>query len=469
MIYNSENSIHKNRLKILVCKPRLAIQTIKFNRFIRCEPLELEYLYTVLQNHDIYLLDGIVDRRNPVRLASRLRSQIVLFTSLITNVSDVLNTAARLKNLPDPPRIFVGGPHAEVVPEDFFDKNIDGVFFANQLEGIVSVLDRILQNKSYSDVPGGAFPVNGRFVCNPSPPLDPAKLPQAKHFLLEQFPNRYKIIHYKPCAAIKTSFGCTGRCTFCFCTEMHGGTYGARPIKDVINEIEEIAVKNIFILDDNFLFSRKRLLEFCELIKERRLKKEFIAIGNADFVAQNPDVMSKLREAGVKALMVGFEFVTDRELNAINKDASIIDNNRTLEICQDLDIDLFALFIINPDWHHADFRKLARYLRDHFIPFALFSTLTVFPGTKLARLNPNSLEDQTNWWRYDLLRLHQKPRYMSSFMFYLWLFYLYMIPGKRFATLQKYRQRYGLLGLVEHSITSFFTGLEYLIKLLIWK
>ncbi len=343
------SSTERKRLKILVCKPRLAIQTIRLNRFIRCEPLELEYLYTVLQHHDVYLLDGIVDRRNPVRLASKLKSQIVLFTSLITTVSDVLSTASHLKNLPDPPKIFVGGPHAEVVPRDFFNKDIDGVFFANQLEGIVSVLDRIIQEEPYCDVPGGAFPIDGKFVLNPSPPLDPVKLPRVRHFLLEQSPNRYRIIYYKPCAAIKTSFGCTGRCTFCFCAQMHGGTYGARPIKDVVDEIEEIPVRSIFVLDDNFLYDRKRLLDFCELIRKRKLEKEFIIIGNAEFVSRNPDVMENLRESGVKALMVGFEFVTDTELHAINKNASLHDNNRTIEICRELDIDLFALFIIDPD------------------------------------------------------------------------------------------------------------------------
>ena len=320
------------QLRILVCKPRLAIQTIRLNRFIRCEPLELEYLYTVLQHHDPYMLDGIVDRRDPVRLASKLRSEVVLFTSLITTVSDVLSNAAKLKKLPDPPKIFIGGPHAEVVPEDFFSKDIDGVFFANQLEGIVAVLDRILKEEPYGDIPGAAFPVNGNFIRNPSPPLDPVKLPRVRHFLLEQTPNRYRIIYYKPCAAIKTSFGCTGSCTFCFCTVMNGGTYGARPIKDVVDEIEEISVRHIFILDDNFLQNRQRLLDFCELIKQRGIDKEFIAIGNAEFVVRNPDVMSSLRDAGVKALMVGFEFVTNAELRAVQKNASLQDNDRTIEI-----------------------------------------------------------------------------------------------------------------------------------------
>jgi radical SAM superfamily enzyme YgiQ (UPF0313 family) len=462
-------TVNRNRLRILVCKPRLAIQTIRLNRFIRCEPLEMEYLYTVLQHHDLTLLDGIVDRRDPVRLVSKLNIQVVLFTSLITTVSDVLKTASRLKKLENPPLIFVGGPDAEVVPAHFYSKDIDGVFFANQLEGITRVIERIIHNMPYHDVPGGAFRLNGSFISNSSPPVDPCKIPRVKHYLLEQAPHRYRIIYYKPCAAIKTAFGCSGRCTFCFCTEMNGGTYAARPIQDVVDEIEEIPVQHIIILDDNFFTSRKRMLDFCELIQKRKIKKEFIAIGNAHFIVQNPDVMVELRNAGVKAVMVGFEFVTDEELAAMDKDSSLDDNNRTIDICRELDIDLFALFIVNPDWRHADFRRLAGYLKKNKIPFALFSTLTVFPGTRLARMNHGTMTDMSRSWRFDLLRLHQKPAHMRVFMYYFWLFYLYMIPGMQFTSIRKFRQRYGVSGIIRHTVTGFFMGWEYLIKLLIWR
>jgi len=250
---------------------------------------------------------------------------------------------------------------------------------------------------------------------------------------------------------------------------MNGGNYSARPIIDVVDEIEEISVKNILILDDNFFTSRKRLEEFCELIQKRNIKKEFIAIGNAHFIVRNPDIMVKLRDAGIKAVMVGFEYVTDLELAAVDKDSSVNDNNKTIEICRDLDIDLFALFIVNPDWRHTDFRKLAGYIIKNKIPFALFSTLTVFPGTKLARLKPEQSPDMSESWRFDLLRLHQKPGHMSVIMYYLWLFYLYMIPGMQFASIQKIRKRYGLTGIIRHSVTGFFMGWEYLIKLLIWR
>ena len=250
---------------------------------------------------------------------------------------------------------------------------------------------------------------------------------------------------------------------------MNGGTYGARPMENVVDEIEEISVPHILILDDNFFASRKRMLEFCTLIEERKIKKEFIAIGNARFIVQHPDIMAKLRQAGVKAVMVGFEYVTDGELAAIDKDASVEDNDRTIEICRELDIDLFALFIVNPAWHHADFRRLANYIRKNRIPFALFSTLTVFPGTRLSRLSPEPSPDMSKSWRFDLLRLHQKPLHMTSMTYYLWLFYLYMIPGMQFASLRKFRQRYGVTGIIRHAVTGFFMGWEYLIKLLIWR
>ena len=464
-----ENDIQQEkRLRILAYKPGLTIQTIRLNQFIRCEPLELEYLYTVLKEHDIELLDGIVDRRNPLKLARKIKPHIVLITSLITNISTVKKFAEKLKELDDPPFIFVGGPHAEVLPQHFFSDSIDGVFFANQLESLQTVVSRITQKEDFHDVPGGAFRLNGTFVKNESKELDPEKLPIAEHFLLDKHPDRYRIIYYDPCAAIKTSFGCTDNCTFCFCTEMHGGKFAMRPIKDVVDEIEQIKVKNIIVLDDNFLVSKKRLLEFCDLLEERKIEKEYIIIGGANFIARNPDVMKRLRSVGVTAAMVGFEFANDIELELYHKNASMKDNDATVRICKENDIDLFALFIIDPNWKHSDFRKLAKYIRSNYLPFALFSTLTVFPGTQLAK-QIKAQEDEEKWWRYDLLRLHQKPKYMSAFVFYLWVFYLYLVPGMQFATIKKFHKRYGILGILRHFFTSLTIGFEYLVKLLIWR
>jgi radical SAM superfamily enzyme YgiQ (UPF0313 family) len=465
-----DRSSSRNRLTILACKPCPVPQAVRVDRLVCCEPLELDYLYTAVHETDnVYLLDGMADKRDPVRLADRIGAQIVLLSAYVTDVDTVRRSAKRLKKLPDPPLVFVGGPHAEVVPEHFCTEGIDGVFFADQLQGLQIVISRIRDGQDYEDTPGAVFPVNGAFRRNPSVPLDVTALPVPSRILLDRSADRYRYTYYRPCASIKTSFGCPHRCAYCFCREMNCGAYTTRKISDVVEEIESIPVKNILIVDDNFLVGRNRLLRFCDEILDRGVTKEYIAYGTAHFVAHNADVMAELRAAGLTGLIVGFEFITDRELAAYDKRSTVLDNDRTLEVCRELDIELFALFMVDPDWQHDDFRGLARYLIENDIAFATFATITVLPGTELARQQGRIFDAQTLWWRYDLLRLHAHPRHMSPVVYYFWLFYLYMLSGLRLSSLRKLASRYGVWGLLRLLLDSSLTGLESMIKLLIWR
>ena len=90
---------HARPLRILAYKPRPARQTIAMESVVCCEPLELEYLAAYLAEHELTLLDGMIDRRDVVAVAAQVQAQVVLFSAFITNVEDVLAWAARLKKL----------------------------------------------------------------------------------------------------------------------------------------------------------------------------------------------------------------------------------------------------------------------------------------------------------------------------------------------------------------------------------
>jgi len=165
---------------------------------------------------------------------------------------------------------------------------------------------------------------------------------------------------------------------------------------------------------------------------------------------------------------VGFEYISDHDLQAVNKKASAGDNDLTVKICAALDIDLFALFICDPDWKHAGFLKLAKYVRKSKIQFATFSTPTVLPNTDDA-IQRKSLFDPKELWRYDLLRLHQKPKYISKLSYYLWLYFLYLIPLYKLSTLRMLLRRYGWKKGLKVSLKSVYFGALYFIKILIWK
>jgi hypothetical protein len=106
-------------------------------------------------------------------------------------------------------------------------------------------------------------------------------------------------------------------------------------------------------------------------------------------------------------------------------------------------------------------------VRSRSIPFAAFSTLTSFPGSAIAPKILNNSQQQ--WWRYDLLRLHQEPRYFSRFGYYWRLLLLYMVPSLNRESRQQLHRFVGTLPLLSLSLRAMLTGAEFALKLLRWR
>lgn len=465
------------RLRVLAIRPPPAPQTLDMRAWILTEPLELEYLETVLApDHEVILWDGMTDRGDPLSVARRLSPDVVLFTGFVTSVPAIRSWAGSLRSLPKPPRVFVGGPHAEVCPSHFFAPGVDGVFFANPLEGIRECLARVAAGRPWGDIPGAAFPAGpgapGDWRVNPGPPLDPARLPRPRRSRFEADPGRWRYLWMDRCAVVKTAFGCPDRCAFCFCTEQHQGRYGTRPIPEVLDEIESIrGARTIFLLDDNFLTHPARVLEFARGVVDRGLSKRlsFLCYGTADFVARHPAVMAALREAGLVGVIVGFEFVDDEDLAAVDKRSRVADARECLRVCRDLDLEVFGLFVVDPDWPPERFRRLDRQVREWGIAFATFSTLTVLPGTRLARERGRGDADVPEaGWRYDLLRLHRPPLFLSPWGYYLRLFRLYLGPALDREAFRVLRRRYGLAGSIRATASAVWVGVRFLSALARW-
>lgn len=453
-------------MQILLYTPRVPRQSIQMDYLISCEPLELEYLYTVLKDdhHVSFLVKG--DKQALLKQLSREVFQMLCISCYITQTSYVLALSEILKEKFPNLYIAVGGVHAEVVPEHFFSPFIDAVIFGNHLDAISQIAATLESGTIPVHIEGVAFKTTG-FVKKPMrKPIH--TLPPPDRVLFNANPEHYFYFHYSACATVKTAFSCTGKCTFCFCRKMNAGVYFARPVPEVVTEISNLKAENVFILDDNFLIDKKRLISFCEELENRQIRKKFIAYGTSDFIAKNSDIINRLHKNGLSALIVGFEYISDQDLKAVNKKGRAIDHDLTVKICNELGVELFALFICNPDWKHSDFLTLARYVRKRNIPFATFSTPTVLPNTDDA-IQQKTRFDLKKTWRYDLLRLHQEPKYISRFSYYLWLYILYLIPIYKISTLKHLFRKYGWIKGVKVSLTGAYSGALYFIKIFIWK
>ena len=124
---------------------------------------------------------------------------------------------------------------------------------------------------------------------------------------------------HRNCTLIKTSFGCPYNCKFCFCRQVMDDQYFARDLNDIVTELSQIDETEIYIVDDDFLVGRQRMLDFCDLLEKRNIRKKYLIYGRADFIAHNEDLMKELAEVGLALIMVGLEANNDDELDAYNK------------------------------------------------------------------------------------------------------------------------------------------------------
>jgi len=141
-----------------------------------------------------------------------------------------------------------------------------------------------------------------------------------------------------------TSRGCINDCDFCFKT-----TKGIRlrDLNDVIKELmtlnKRYGINVIRFQDELFLVSKKRIREFADLLKKNNLKIKFTANARVDILDEETVIL--LKEIGCILLNIGFESSSQEVLNHINKNTTIEQNMKVLEICKKIGIGYGLNFI----------------------------------------------------------------------------------------------------------------------------
>jgi radical SAM superfamily enzyme YgiQ (UPF0313 family) len=266
---------------------------------------------------------------------------------------------------------------------------------------------------------------------------------------------------------MKTSFGCPYNCSFCFCKEITDGKYYERNLDSVIEELKTIAEKEIYIVDDDFLFSRDRLNAFCDELQANNIKKKFLVYGRADFIANNEDIIERLAENGLSAVIVGLESYRDKDLDSYNKHTSIKENEKAVEILKKYDIELYATIILPMDFTKKDFINLGLWIKKLGIKFVNLQPLTPLPGTDIFNEYEKDLIIKRNdYEKWDLAHLALKPIHLSVRAYYLEIIKLYYRIIMSPESIKNMIRKYGLGPVLKLSKGSFFVTWQYVLKLL---
>ncbi len=385
-------------MKILLIQPKKPEKSIGGEDFAIFEPLALEYLASsVISNHEVKILD--------MRLEDDLESVLQSFQPDVTGITAYTVHVNVVKQLFEKIKMFhpktftvVGGHHATVEPEDFITPFIDLIVIGEGVYAFKELISRLEQKKDLDGILGTAYAKNGKVVINQDTQLnDIDSFPFPKRELTKKYRGQYFTEWMKPLASIRTSKGCMFKCNFCALWKLTKGRYLTRKPENIVEELSQIEEDFVFFADDESLLDADRMKILADLIKKAGIKKRYFLYGRSDTIVKHPELIVKWKEVGLERVFVGLEFFRDDDLRYIRKGSTTKNNIDAVKILHSLDIDIFPMFIIRPEFDKNDFKELRRYCLSLKLDFIGFSVLTPLPGTDLY----NEVKDKMITNNYD--------------------------------------------------------------------
>ena len=304
-------------------------------------------------------------------------------------------------------KTMLAGLHVSALPERTLRE--EDVTFVCQGEGPRTLqplleilrLDELAASRAggedFSSVPGLWYRKDGQIVGNPPAPLIDdldAELPAVAWDLLPM--DRYRAHNWhcfdhierrSPYAVIYTSLGCPYNCHFC-CINALFGRRGIRyrSIDSVLAEIDLLVgqydCRIIKIIDELFVLKRSRTEELCDRLIERDYDLNIWAYARVDTV--RPELLHKLRRAGVRWLAYGFESASARVRDGVEKGFSQQQMADAIGWTREAGIHIIANYIFGlPDDDLASMRETLDEAKRYNFEFLNIYCAMAYPGSRL--------------------------------------------------------------------------------------
>jgi radical SAM superfamily enzyme YgiQ (UPF0313 family) len=371
-------------MKILLIQPSKPEKAIGGEDFAIYEPLALEYLAAgVAEDHDVRIFDMRLDH-DIDSLLREYRPDVVGITSYTVHVNNVKMLFQQIKAFNPDIVTIVGGHHATIMPADFYTPFIDVIITGEGVFPFREVIVGLEKRIDLSEIPGAVHMENGAIVIyQREQGIDLDDLPFPRRDLTAGYRKSYFSEWMRPLASIRTSKGCHFRCRFCALWKLTGGRYFTRKPECIVEELGLIEEKYVFFADDESLLDTKRMGVLADLIGQAGIRKRFFLYGRSDTIARHPELVEKWKKIGLERVFVGLEFIRDADLNLIRKGSTVEHNVRAVQVLKSLDIEIFPMFIVKPEFERRDFVDLRKYCLGLELDFIGFSVLTPLPGTDL--------------------------------------------------------------------------------------
>lgn len=411
---------------VLLVRPK-APNVFRFSKLVENEPIELEYLMTVLNahGHQATIYDGVFDKRPIKRVIRKLEPDLVAITGYITQENAMKEVAKKVKQVNPQVMTVVGGVHAQLNPETFKTPDVDFIFrsasmsfFSDLIEAIakpydLKTLSQIdgLVFRDFSDSSAPVWRANGLAPCD----INLLPVPDRTHYYWNRY--HYRFLKLREVATMKTAFSCPQSCSFCYCKKLNGGKYQTRDLDLVMQELSAMTAEAVQIVDDDFLADIGRAWAFVERVKAAGLRKHFVCYARADEVAANPELIAALKAIGFDYFIVGLEAIDDAVLVDYQKRTTEEINRRCVQTLHSVGAACIALMMISHTAKKPDFDAIYTWAKANGLTYTTVSIFTPIPGTPLYEDYASAITSKKieHW---DFLHLVLKPTHLPKPQFY---------------------------------------------------
>jgi anaerobic magnesium-protoporphyrin IX monomethyl ester cyclase len=246
--------------------------------------------------------------------------------------------------------------------------------------------------------------------------LDRLPFPARDTFDNQSYKNHYFKKFGYTTTSLMSSRGCPFNCDFCS-RAVFGNRFRARSARNVVDEMESVKAlgyDRIWFADDCFTLNKKRLLDICREIIQRKLRIDWECLSRVDTI--DKETAFEMKEAGCVRVFFGIESGNDEVLALMKKQVTAEKARQAVLISKSVGMQVGAFFIVGypgeTDETILDTLKFASLLPLDYLSFTLPYPI---PGTPLYDRVKASIEvDDWNEPQHRSLIEH-KLLYRGSF------------------------------------------------------
>lgn len=397
----------------------------------------------------------VADCRMPAARANEAIRNMLLFkpdmagfTATTSGFIDAYRIAEALKNADPGIRIIFGGVHVSALRGSILE-NFPCIDYVINGEGEKAMAE-LAAGASLDSIQGLVYR-NGSGIKDNGVRTDLCELdslPFPAYNMLDGFPKTFQppLFNYPrfPSATMISSRGCPYQCSYCdrsvfrksFRYNSADYLYG-----QMVFLKKEFNIRHIFFYDDLFTFHRRRIEEFCGLMRKKPLHMTFncaVRVGHID-----NDLIKMLKAAGCWMVSIGMES-GDPDLLARHKSNMDLEEVRSaVKSIQRCGIRVKGLFMMGlPGETEQSIRKTTDFIETLELDDVNMTKFTPFPGSPIYKTVREEGEFKEDWELMNCLNFVFVPHGIASGER---LDELYRQSVKKFYTSKNWLRKFGPL------------------------